>query len=118
MLTTYNPKFLQTLVQWRSLKIFIGGSEVTGPKSIYLKKNFFYKTGGSKTYIPKKNLYETYIHNTTERKVRGVGRPLRPLHSYATALVQSYKKNHKTMNTTNFTSSHTIRYEEVASKLQ
>ncbi|MFS8015834.1 hypothetical protein Hanom_Chr15g01361361 [Helianthus anomalus] len=43
-----------TSAQWRSLIISTGGSEVTGPKSIYLKKLFFYKTGWSKTYIHKK----------------------------------------------------------------
>ncbi|MFS8029951.1 hypothetical protein Hanom_Chr17g01528371 [Helianthus anomalus] len=53
--------------QWRSLKIFIGGSEVTEPKSIYLEF-FFYKTGGSKTYIPKKFYTKrTYITLLSEK---------------------------------------------------
>ncbi|KAM0008492.1 hypothetical protein Hdeb2414_s0113g00799001 [Helianthus debilis subsp. tardiflorus] len=33
--------------------------------------------GGVETYIPKKFLYKSTIHNTTHRKIQGVGRPLR-----------------------------------------
>ncbi|KAJ0857928.1 hypothetical protein HanRHA438_Chr13g0595591 [Helianthus annuus] len=32
--------------------------------------------GGAETYIPKKFLYESTIHNTMHRKARGGGRPL------------------------------------------
>ncbi|MFS7934349.1 hypothetical protein Hanom_Chr05g00390571 [Helianthus anomalus] len=63
-------------IQWRSLKISTGGSEVTGPKSIYLK--IIYKIGGSKTYIPKK-IYtkRTYITLLSE-KFGGSGVPSGP----------------------------------------
>ncbi|MFS7907747.1 hypothetical protein Hanom_Chr01g00074951 [Helianthus anomalus] len=53
-------------------------------------------TGGRKRIYPKisiepgvenvytqKFIYENYIYNTTERKVRGVGRPLPPLLYFA-----------------------------------
>ncbi|MFS8014013.1 hypothetical protein Hanom_Chr15g01339671 [Helianthus anomalus] len=67
------------------LENFHRGSEVTGPKSIYLKKIIFCKIGGSKTYIPKKFYTKhTYITLLSE-KFGGVGCPLQPLHSYATA---------------------------------
>ncbi|MFS7934646.1 hypothetical protein Hanom_Chr05g00394051 [Helianthus anomalus] len=59
-------------------------------------RNLRFPTEESKTYIPKisikpgvknvynqKFLYENYILSTTERKVRGVGRPLLPPQSYA-----------------------------------
>ncbi|MFS7958746.1 hypothetical protein Hanom_Chr08g00682351 [Helianthus anomalus] len=66
-------------IQWRSLKIFTGGSEVTEPKNSIQVKRKIYKTGGSKTYIPKKFYTKrTYITLLSE-KFGGSGAPPGPL---------------------------------------
>ncbi|MFS7915843.1 putative ribosomal protein L9 [Helianthus anomalus] len=65
---------------WRSLKNSTEGSEVTGPKnSIYVF--FFYKTGGSKMYIPKKLYTKRTFITLLSEKFGGSGP--RPLESCA-----------------------------------
>ncbi|MFS7932859.1 hypothetical protein Hanom_Chr04g00372841 [Helianthus anomalus] len=61
--------------QWRSLRF-----PTRERKSPGLKISI--KPGGQKRIYPK-FLYENYILSATERKVRGVGRPLPPLKSFA-----------------------------------
>ncbi|MFS7925115.1 hypothetical protein Hanom_Chr04g00280761 [Helianthus anomalus] len=51
-----------------------------GRKRIYPKISI---EPGVENVYTQKFLYENYIYNTTERKVWGVGRPSRPLLSYA-----------------------------------
>ncbi|MFS7999852.1 hypothetical protein Hanom_Chr12g01171481 [Helianthus anomalus] len=59
-------------MQWRSLKFPIEGAEVNGPKN-------FYKTGGSKTYIPI-NFYTKTTHSPLlSEKFGGSAAPSRPL---------------------------------------
>ncbi|MFS7896822.1 putative nepenthesin [Helianthus anomalus] len=61
--------------QWRSLNFSAGGAKT------YIPKNF-YRTGGAENVYTHKFLYENYIYNTTERKIRGGGRPSPPLLSF------------------------------------
>ncbi|MFS7900128.1 hypothetical protein Hanom_Chr00s096330g01801451 [Helianthus anomalus] len=51
-----------------------------GRKRIYPKISI---ESGLENVYTQKFIYENYIYNTTERKVRGVGRPSRPLLNYA-----------------------------------
>ncbi|MFS7950676.1 hypothetical protein Hanom_Chr07g00585961 [Helianthus anomalus] len=75
MLSVNHGGGMQKGLQWRSLTMKMGGR-----KRIYPK--FSIEPRVENVYT-QKNLYENYIYNTTERKVRRVGRPSRPLLSYA-----------------------------------
>ncbi|MFS7896431.1 hypothetical protein Hanom_Chr00s004772g01724981 [Helianthus anomalus] len=77
--SVFNTPLFQLVVK---LKISNQGTEVTGPKNIY-------KTGGSKTYLPK-NFYTktTYSPLLSEKFGEGgggggVGRPFPPLKCFA-----------------------------------
>ncbi|MFS7989757.1 hypothetical protein Hanom_Chr11g01050641 [Helianthus anomalus] len=63
------------------LENFFRGSEVTGLKSIYLNFIFLYKTGGSKTYIPKKFYTKRTYITLLSRKFGGSGAPPDPFNA-------------------------------------
>ncbi|MFS7972775.1 hypothetical protein Hanom_Chr09g00848761 [Helianthus anomalus] len=77
-----NFKSMLTLSSVAKLEISDRGSEVTGPKN-------FYKTGGSKTYIPK-NCYMKTTYSPLLSEKFGRSAPLPPLKSFPMSIIQSY----------------------------